>query len=441
MSNMSIRAEGLGKRYRVGALQQPYYSLRDSVSKAATAPLRVAQKLGRRNANHVSSGDKRDFWALRDVHFEVKLGDVVGIIGRNGAGKSTLLKIVSEITEPTTGRVTIAGRVASLLEVGTGFHPELTGRENTFLNGAILGMRKAEIERKFSEIVAFAEVERFIDTQVKFYSSGMYLRLAFAVAAHLEPEILIVDEVLAVGDTAFQSKCLGKMADVSRSGRTVLFVSHNMAAVENLCSRGIVLEAGRIAFEGSQSDAIREYLSSIPESSGDLGKRGDHAGTGRIRIVAVKVLDTGGYQADILRSGMDVDFCMDYECDAGVSERNVIASLRINNQFGAPVFLQHNRLTADDLGVLTRSGTIVCRLRRLPLPASRYSVTYSLYGSGGFGEQFDGLENACTFSVVDGTFYQSGEVPPLSQGVALVDASWRQQNADRSNAKEGFARA
>src|SRR5689334_2024963 len=246
-----IKVEGLGKQYRVGALAQKFPTLRDSLANAVRKPLDMLR----------ANGHTELFWALRDLEFDVAPGEVIGIIGRNGAGKSTLLKILSRITEPTTGRVELYGRVASLLEVGTGFHPELTGRENVFLNGAILGMRKAEIERKFDEIVAFAEIEKFLDTQVKRYSSGMYVRLAFAVAAHLEPEILIVDEVLAVGDAEFQKKCLGKMQEVSqRGGRTVLFVSHNMTAVRSLCSCGIVLKDGSLSFNGSAHDAVENYL-------------------------------------------------------------------------------------------------------------------------------------------------------------------------------------
>src|SRR3954452_12188805 len=233
MNDIAIRVENLSKLYRIGARQEPYRTLRDTLAGAATAPFRRVRSAFQRNA--ATSEQSNDFWALKNVSFEVKRGEVIGIIGRNGAGKSTLLKILSRITEPTEGRLTLRGRVASLLEVGTGFHAELTGRENIFLNGAILGMSRQEVRRKFDEIVAFAEVERFLDTPVKRYSSGMYVRLAFAVAAHLEPEILIVDEVLAVGDAEFQKKCLGKIDDVAhRQGRTVLFVSHNMAAIQNL---------------------------------------------------------------------------------------------------------------------------------------------------------------------------------------------------------------
>ncbi len=277
MSDWLIKAEGLGKKYCLQhqAQGQRYTALRDVIAEKATSFFKSRKSEGRGQTSDLrpltsvhASPAQEDFWALRDVSFEIKRAEVVGIIGRNGAGKSTLLKVLSRITEPTEGRVTLRGRVASLLEVGTGFHPELTGRENIFLNGAILGMTRAEIRKKFDEIVAFAEVEKFLDTPVKRYSSGMYVRLAFAVAAHLEPEILIVDEVLAVGDAQFQKKCLGKMQEVSSGGRTVLFVSHNMAAVHSLCSRLLVFSAGRVAFAGSSVEGIGHYLAPAKGTKG-----------------------------------------------------------------------------------------------------------------------------------------------------------------------------
>ncbi len=278
-----IRVENLGKCYRIHhQSRERYTALRDVIA-------RKAKRLLRPSSAQPVVGDE-DFWALKDVSFEVNQGEVVGIIGRNGAGKSTLLKILSRITEPTKGRITLNGRVASLLEVGTGFHPELTGRENIYLNGAILGMTKAEIKSKFDEIVAFAEVERFLDTPVKRYSSGMYVRLAFAVAAHLEPEILVVDEVLAVGDAEFQKKCLGKMKDVAGGGRTVLFVSHNMSAVMNLCSRGILLAAGQVRLIGEVNPVVAEYLNLNARSSGFSPSSKNRSGDGQITITDFRTL-------------------------------------------------------------------------------------------------------------------------------------------------------
>jgi lipopolysaccharide transport system ATP-binding protein len=254
MSRPIIEIDSVGKRYRIGALREPYLSLRDTVARKTAHYWNVIRQ--KEKLQH----SQKDFWALRDVSFSVNQGDAIGIIGRNGAGKSTLLKILSQITPPTEGRITCRGRIASLLEVGTGFHPELTGRENIYLNGAILGMTRAEIRRKFDDIVAFAEMEKFLDTPVKRYSSGMYVRLAFAVAAHLEPEILVVDEVLAVGDAQFQKKCLNKMGDAAKGGRTVLFVSHNMPAIRSFCSRCVLLDSGTLIMDSSSAEVISSYL-------------------------------------------------------------------------------------------------------------------------------------------------------------------------------------
>jgi lipopolysaccharide transport system ATP-binding protein len=285
-----IRIENLGKRYQLGTRDAGYDTLRDSITRAVRAPW---ERLRRRNGKR----DDETIWALKDVRFDVAPGEVVGVIGRNGAGKSTLLKVLSRITEPTTGRAELYGRVASLLEVGTGFHPELTGRENVYLNGAILGMRKAEIDRKFDEIVAFAELEKFLDTPVKRYSSGMYMRLAFAVASHLEPEILVIDEVLAVGDAAFQKKCLGKMSAVAMEGRTVLFVSHNMIAMQSLCRRIIWLDGGEIVESGPAGDVVSNYLQGSVGSAALLEEVWDDAATApgndvvRLHRVRVKPQD------------------------------------------------------------------------------------------------------------------------------------------------------
>jgi lipopolysaccharide transport system ATP-binding protein len=282
MPNVIIRVENVGKCYRLGRGRQQgrYQSLRDTLANQAKAMGR--NLVNSRRRKRVSEHDSLDFWALNDISFEVEQGQRVGVIGRNGAGKSTLLKLLSRITEPTRGRIRIRGRVASLLEVGTGFHPELTGRENIFLNGAVLGMSKVEIQRKFDEIVYFAEVEKFLDTPVKRYSSGMYVRLAFAVAAYLEPEILVVDEVLAVGDAQFQNKCIGKMKDVAHSGRTVLFVSHNMAAIRQLCDQSVLLDKGHVSFQGGVEEGVSRYLK-VAENGGGY--------QGRINVHGIELLD------------------------------------------------------------------------------------------------------------------------------------------------------
>lgn len=277
-----IRVENLSKQYRIGAQRLPYRTLRETLTTAARKPLNWFNGNGHSEENTI--------WALRDVSFEVMPGEVVGVIGRNGAGKSTLLKLLSRITEPTTGRIDLYGRVGSLLEVGTGFHAELTGRENIYLNGAILGMNRSEISQKLDEIIAFAEIEKFIDTPVKHYSSGMYMRLAFAVAAHLEPEVLVIDEVLAVGDSEFQKKCLGKMDDIAKQGRTVLFVSHNMAAVQSLCVSGILLSSGKISNADSIQKVVREYLADQNTSDGSaILSSCARSGNGQGRITDVKI--------------------------------------------------------------------------------------------------------------------------------------------------------
>jgi len=296
VGDIGIYVEALGKKYRVGRRQEKYRTIRDTLASAVLGPVRMVRSLVSGDGNRWTADEW--FWALKDVSFELKRGEVLGIIGRNGAGKSTLLKILSRITEPTEGYAEIRGRIVSLLEVGTGFHQELTGRENIFLNGAILGMRRREIERKFDEIVAFSEVEKFIDTPVKHYSSGMYLRLAFSVAAHLEPEILLVDEVLAVGDAAFQKKCLGKMGEVAQEGRTVLFVSHNMGAISNLCRSALCLEDGRLADIGETESVIAGYVSRTSADIPDKGvsdlrsvKRSPELGSGRARLQWVRTLN------------------------------------------------------------------------------------------------------------------------------------------------------
>jgi lipopolysaccharide transport system ATP-binding protein len=413
--NPIIRVESLSKKYRLGERRGAPSTLRETITGAVRAPLAALKR--RRGA-----GDETTLWALRDVSFEVQMGEVVGVIGRNGAGKSTLLKILSRITRPTSGCVEMYGRTSSLIEVGTGFHPELTGRENVYLNGALLGMKRAEIKRRFDEIVAFSEVERFLDTPVKHYSSGMYTRLAFAVAAHLEPDVLIVDEVLAVGDVQFQKKCLGKMGSAAKEGRTVLFVSHNMAAVANLCRRGIVLEQGRVAYAGTQAEAVARYLASFGTRGRSLRERADRAGSGEVRVVAIEVRDSAGRTLDVAASGQDVDICLRYEASPGFHSTRVIAGISVRTQFDTPVFLQHNRLTRDEWGSLPSRGTFVCRIPRLPLPPSSYRITYSLMLNG---EYLDAMEDAYELMVTGGDFFGSGEVPPATHGCCLVDAVWR----------------
>ncbi len=316
MSEIAVRCRGLGKRYRIGERVR-YRALRDTVADALSAPFRRlrAKPAGSANGDH-NGGANNSFWALKDVTFDVRHGEVIGLIGRNGAGKSTLLKILSRITKPTAGHAEIHGRVGSLLEVGTGFHPELTGRENIYLNGSILGMRKGEIERKFDEIVAFAEVEEFIDTPVKRYSSGMNMRLAFAVAAHLEPEILLVDEVLAVGDAAFQKKCLGKMGDVAKQGRTILFVSHNMQAVQALCRETLHINGGQLIDAGDSKAVVARYLASVSEMSSEIVWTAQTApGNDEVRLTALRV-HTGDATGGVYSSREDLQVEMEFAANS-----------------------------------------------------------------------------------------------------------------------------
>ena len=337
MTDAIIQVEGLSKRYILGQQKDGarYRTLREGMTDMLRAPF---QRRGPQETGEQAT----DFWALRDVNFEIKRGEVVGIVGRNGAGKSTLLKILSRITEPTRGRIRIGGRVASLLEVGTGFHPELTGRENIFLNGAILGMHRREIKAKFDEIVAFAEVEKFLDTPVKRYSSGMYVRLAFAVAAHLDPEILIVDEVLSVGDTEFQKKCLGKMEDVSRGeGRTVLFVSHNLGAVTQLCSQGLYLAAGQLIQQGKVSQVIKSYLEHGSDQLCEIvyGQNGARLpGNEVVELVRVRAVDAN---SEVLPGSVDVRQRVGVEIEYHVQQDGAIfaPSLHLHNGDGTQIFL------------------------------------------------------------------------------------------------------
>jgi len=432
MTTPIITVENLSKRYHLGQIGAT--TLRDSAQRfvdrlrrrrPAELSVNGYQLSGKttNNQQQITNNDisPGDFWALKDVSFEVQPGEVLGIIGRNGAGKSTLLKILSRITEPTSGRAIIRGRVASLLEVGTGFHPELSGRENIYLNGAILGMRHAEIARKFDEIVAFAEVGKFIDSPVKHYSSGMYVRLAFAVAAHLEPEILIVDEVLAVGDASFQKKCMGKMGDVAKEGRTVLFVSHNMAAVQNLCNRGMVLHNGCVQAIGSQDDAISAYLVSLGGGKNSLSLRTDRVGTGDVRVNSIEFINEDGRMLDSVISGQDLVIRFYFKKIGGAAHSRVITSLMVKTQMDVPVFLHHNRLNRLFFGPLPKQGFFEFKIKRLPLPPAVYSISYSLLEDNAY---MDGIDAAVELTVTSGDFFGSGEVPPVTHGVCLVDGAW-----------------
>ncbi|MFN0111787.1 MAG: ABC transporter ATP-binding protein [Blastocatellia bacterium] len=416
MSDVVIRVENLGKKYTIQHQREreQYVSLRDVIANRAKSLFQKSQ------LSTINSQLTEDFWALKDVSFEIKQGEVVGIIGRNGAGKSTLLKILSRITEPTNGRIGIKGRVASLLEVGTGFHPELTGRENIYLNGAILGMSREEIKRKFDEIVAFAEVEKFLDTPVKRYSSGMYVRLAFAVAAHLEPEILIVDEVLAVGDAQFQKKCLGKMDEVAKGGRTVLFVSHNMAMIQFLCSKAILLDKGSINSEGNVQDVIQQYSNIISRNATPIVTREDRLGTGRLRITDLRILE-GNNEKSVISCGAPVSLEITYE---SVAHLEMLRShIVIDALLGDHILYLGTDLMAQDFLTPPSRGKIMCHLSTLPLMPGSYVI--NVYCVANNNETlFDGILDAARFDVIEGDFYGNGVLPPRTYAKILVEHTW-----------------
>ena len=425
MSQTAIRVRGLGKVYVIGAKAERYKTLRESLTSMVKAPARLLRLRGKHHADE-------KVWALRDVSFEVRAGEVVGVIGRNGAGKSTLLKILSRITDPTTGIAEIHGRVGSLLEVGTGFHPELTGRENIYLNGAILGMRRFEIDRKFDQIVAFSEIEQFIDTPVKKYSSGMYLRLAFAVAAHLEPEILLVDEVLAVGDADFQKKCLGKMGDVAREGRTVLFVSHNMPAVQALCDRAILLRQGSIALEGDVGDVLREYLGYLHNPASDVFRDNpERSGDGSVRLTGGRILDDRGRAVERLVAGASATLEFSYENLAKADRIEMLAT--IINHLGISVTHFNTGVSGYVLRGLGSTGVISCQIPNLPLPRGEYRVAVAVKRGGNTA---DHIPNALTFSVESSTFFATGKLPPIQHSACLIAHEWNLKSGEGSAAVE-----
>jgi lipopolysaccharide transport system ATP-binding protein len=399
--------------------REPYKALRDVVAAAASAPFRrLIHGLGKKGR-----GDGAAYiWALNDVSFTVKQGEVVGIIGRNGAGKTTLLKVLSRVTEPTRGWAKVWGRVGSLLEVGTGFHPELTGGENIYLNGAILGMKRAEIARKFDDIVSFAELERFVDTPVKRYSSGMYMRLAFAVAAFLEPEILMVDEVLAVGDAAFQQRCLGKMGEVAKEGRTILFVSHNMAAISRLCSVAYLLEGGRVVTWGPPQPVIEAYLSATKAPCAvPLRERHDRTGNGRMRFTELVIQDGRGNPVGAVASGQDIQISVGYEASDSETLPKVCVSIAFHDMLGQLLLLCKNELTGEIFEMLPPRGRLVCHIPRLPFYPGRYD--FNLHAEVN-GVVADWLQPGGELAVVEGDFYGTGKLPPSTHRSFLVPHSW-----------------
>jgi len=410
---VAILARNLGKRYRIGTLRQAYGTFRDLFS----------QTVGRWTLRRAKDHQSEQIWALHNVDLEVHAGEVLGIIGRNGAGKSTLLKVLSRITPPTEGSVEILGRVGSLLEVGAGFHPELTGRENVFFNGSILGMSRREIKRKFDEIVTFSGVEKFIDTPVKRYSSGMYVRLAFAVAAHMDPDILLVDEVLAVGDAAFRSKCIGKMQQVTRQGRTVLLVSHNMAAIEGLCRRCILLEEGEIVADGATDAVLERYIANDrPSRAGAETDLSDHPRRrpGSEAVLRKMTLSSEGADGSVVRMGRPLTIAVEFERATEIP--NMRFGLAIETSMGVRVVALSPTLHAPTLlQAAARKGTLRCDVPYLRLVPGMYYITVIL-GTG--DKDIDVIDQATSFSVETADVFGTGYAPEPSHGVFFEQAQW-----------------
>jgi lipopolysaccharide transport system ATP-binding protein len=427
MGETVIKTENLGKKYIIGHQGKGgYKTVREQVMQHAHNFYSRTKQLV--SGKTVIEGDEvEEFWALKDMNFEVLQGDRVGIIGRNGAGKSTLLKVLSRITEPTTGKISIKGRVASLLEVGTGFHPELSGRENIFLNGAIMGMSRAEIKKKFDEIVDFSGVEKFLDTPVKRYSSGMYVRLAFSVAAHLEPEILVVDEVLAVGDADFQKKCLGKMSSVSQQdGRTVLFVSHNMAAIQNLCNKSMVLNSGKISLPLTNTEvAIDHYLEKIfVQEKGKVGDRKDRQGAQEVLITDFRMTNEKGEEQVLFASGQEMHFRFYYKNISAQSSMSLIGSLALYNAEGLFISEMSNYFTGESMKVSNKEGCIICKVDRLPLTKGDYIMNILIRNHGIVQ---DWILDAAILSVENGDFFGTGRSIDADLKMVLFDHKWKVQ--------------
>jgi lipopolysaccharide transport system ATP-binding protein len=420
----AIRVENLSKQYKIATrMDGAYRTLRETIEDIAAAPLhrltRRARGRGEDGRTGSANSSNRDFWALKDVSFEVEPGEVVGIIGRNGAGKSTLLKILSRITEPTSGRAEFRGRLGSLLEVGTGFHPELTGRENVYLNGSILGMSRQEIDRQFDEIVRFSEIGEFLDTPVKRYSSGMYVRLAFAVAVHLEPEILVIDEVLAVGDATYQKRCIDRMYKIARSGRSVLFVSHNMDLIPRLCEKVVWLERGRIAAVGAADGVVKAYLQSMTEDSddADLSSRW-RTGDGRARFTHVWLIGANGQPRGIHPSGEDLGVRIRVHSQARIS--NAALAVNVMTLGGTRIHSGWTREVGYPVSLNQGVQEFQCDFQRVRLRPGQ-QVKIGLWMEA--GSVVDSVPDALTFDVVSGQESRSTSTN-RHQGVVLCDYRW-----------------
>ncbi len=421
MSDIKINVSNLGKYYTIGEKPSRQETIGGTFFHFIKKPFENFSALKNKAKLPDGSNQTNGIWALKNVSFTVENGEILGIIGRNGAGKSTILKILDKITRPTTGRIEMWGRVSSLLEVGTGFHRDLTGKENVFLNGAILGMRKREIKQKFDEIVDFAEIEKFIDTPVKRYSSGMKVRLAFAVAAHLEPEILLVDEVLAVGDASFQSKCLSKMDAVSKSGRTIIFVSHNMGAISQLCSRCLVIRNGCLLAQGKPDEMINWYLSSLnPENvNGKLNVSPERMGDGRLRFTEAFIENQNKNQTSRPISGEKMTIVAGFKAKSPIQKVTFMNS--ISNHLGVPVTHCSVESMGYKFNVKEGSGTVRCIVPDLPLPIGRYRIDLSAFDESG---RLDSITGALYFDVTVSNFFSTFYAPPAKYSTALVKHRW-----------------
>lgn len=422
-----LDVQGLGKRYRLGESVRPTHSIREAISSSIGSAFR---RMGQLFTDAAPGMGDTTFWALQDVSFSVEPGEVVGVIGRNGAGKSTLLKILSRITEPTQGRAVLQGRVGSLLEVGTGFHGELTGRENIYLSGAILGMTRKEIDSKFDAIVSFADVEAFVDTPIKRYSSGMNVRLGFAVAAHLEPEILLVDEVLAVGDAAFQRKCIGKMEGVARSGRTILFVSHNMGSIQALCTRVIVLDKGQILHDGDIEGGIAAYQHSIEQRTGlPIGERTDRIGEGKVRVEDLRILDGEGRPCSSIPMGSDLTV----ELTISGSLPNAIVGVMIGDHLRGQLLRGYTYEQVTSTVDLDGRAVVRCTFRGLPLIHGEYFLhTWIGQGVKGGAQVQDAVEQAARFEVMSADVFQTGKELPRAGYLLYCPVDWSVDGANLS---------
>ena len=429
MSKPIIKINNLSKCYRIGTKERGYKTFREAIIDGFSAPFRNLKQLQRLTKFNNRGDNARNndiFWALKDISFEIDEGEILGIIGKNGAGKSTLLKILSRITEPTGGIIEINGRVSSLLEVGTGFHPELTGRENIFLNGAILGMRKKEIEQKFDEIVNFAEIEKFLDTPVKRYSSGMYVRLAFAVAAHLEPEVLLVDEVLAVGDIAFQKKCLGKMEDVAKGGRTVLFVSHNMGAIRSLCNNVIWLDNGRIIKKGTTDEVVRDYeesqLKHLDESSYISERNHEDVKHKSFYFSHAEMMNKKGNYTKLFKYNEKLILIVELVGNLPTKSYNL--EFRIYNELGQ--FVSVGSSAFNGILLYKNDKRIRIEIGPLILTKGRYRISFSAVDSQG-GTRYDNWENCCIFDIVECTPFGFGHEMRVNwEGICILQHSFNQ---------------